>query len=63
MTWNPSARDLLLSIALSDHMGDVNDCIPALARLLSESEPEWSDEWNRYVFSWEDLDDLDGDDE
>ncbi len=47
------AREILTGLALADHMGDVNDYLPMLADLLDEPLPNWSDEFNRYVFPWE----------
>ncbi len=46
-------REILTGIALSDHMGDVNYYLSALAELLGEKKPVWSDEFNRLVFDWE----------
>lgn len=46
-------RHILTGIALADHMGDVNSYLPALAELLGEKKPVWSDEMNRMIFDWE----------
>jgi hypothetical protein len=46
-------KDCLVYIALSDHMGDVNDIIPELCKALNLEQPEWSYKFNRFIFPWE----------
>ncbi len=46
-------KQVLLGLALSEHMGDVNDELPSLCRLFDLPEPEWSDDLNRYVMAGE----------
>ncbi len=52
-----TARDLLVSLSVAEHAGDVNNDLEDLAVLLNEPSPEWSDEYERFVFPWEDSDD------
>ena len=49
-----TSKNVITGIALADHMGDVNNYLPWLADALELDRPEWSDEFNRYVFPWED---------
>ena len=49
-----NARDLLESISIADHMGDVNNDLPRLAELLGEpGPPVWCDICNGYQWPWE----------
>lgn len=47
-------KDYLQGIALGDHIGDVNNYLPALVEALDVGEAAWSSKWDRMVFSWED---------
>ena len=47
-------RHILTGLALADHPSDVNDYLSDLTELLGEKKPVWSDEFNRFVFDWED---------
>jgi hypothetical protein len=50
-----TARQVLVSISLADHLGDVNGNLPRLAELLGEpAPPVWCDECDRNVWPWED---------
>lgn len=52
-------RPILVSLSLADHVGDVNNDLPRLAKVLGFEEPEWSDERQRMIFPWEDDEDDD----
>lgn len=39
MTTETEARRILVGLALSEHMGDVNDYLPRLCSLLGEDPP------------------------
>ena len=53
-----NAKQVLVSIALSDHMGDVNDSLPRLAELLGLPKPEWDEGYRRMVFPFEATEDV-----
>lgn len=59
MTTETEARRILVGLALSEHMGDVNDYLPRLCSLLGEDPPEWDDDFDRYRMAWEDPEDPD----
>jgi len=46
-------RCILVGLALSENMGDVNDELPRLAEELDLPTPVWSDRHSRFVFPWE----------
>lgn len=48
-------KNILVGLALSEHMGDVNEYLPHLTRLLGLPEPTWHDGFERFVFPWEDI--------
>ncbi len=50
---NSPNQNIIVGIALSDHMGDVNEYLPELADALGLERPEWNDKYERYVFPWE----------
>jgi hypothetical protein len=57
MTATPEEfQSILTSLALAENMGDVNDVLPRLCRLLNLPEPEWSDDLMRFVMAWEEPD-------
>lgn len=52
-------RNILVGLALSEHMGDVNDYLPRLAELLDEEKPIWCEGCDRYVWRFEENFDAD----
>lgn len=46
------ARQIVGGLALADHLGDVNDYLPDLCRLLGLPEPEWDDDYEGYRMAW-----------
>jgi hypothetical protein len=56
------AKQALIGLALANHIGDVNDCIPEFCIALN-LECRWSDKWERYIFPWEENRWIDGDGE
>lgn len=46
-------KECLLSLALADHIGDVNDTLPVLCKYLELPAPTWHDSKRRWVFEWE----------
>jgi hypothetical protein len=48
------AKSALVGLTLAEHLGDMNDEIPILAKALDLTEPEWNRDWERYVFDFED---------
>lgn len=47
-------KEILVSLSLAEHAGDVNDDLPRLCKVLGFPEPAWSSRWMRMVFPWED---------
>lgn len=46
-------QDALSSLALADHMGDINNDLPWLAKVLGLPTPVWSDERDRMLWEWD----------
>jgi len=46
-------QQVLGSLALAEHMGDIAEDLPRLAKALGLPEPEWNDEQGRLVWPWE----------
>ena len=53
-----TAKQILVSLALAEHPGDVTDDLPRLAELLELPKPEWDESLHRLVFPFEATEDV-----
>ncbi len=53
-----TAKQILVSLALAEHPGDVADDLPRLAELLGLPKPTWVAHRGRFVFPFEATEDV-----
>jgi hypothetical protein len=49
--WDKVKRNLVY-LTYAEHVGDMNNVLPDLARALGLDEPEWDDEHECFYFPW-----------